>query len=172
MDCFAVSLTFGTTRKLEWKDILRMALFFGVFQGAMPVVGWLAGRSIQLLIEPVDHWIAFAILAFIGLKMMWQSFSHDDAGRRLDIRNMSVLLTLSFATSMDALITGFGFGFIKANIYMAVIFIFTVTFIISVIGAKLGGQNTAIPVRWAEFAGGLILVAIGTKIVLEHLALI
>ena len=172
MDCFAVAITFGSSRKLFWKDVLRMAFLFGLFQGVMPLVGWLVGNSIQSLIEPVDHWIAFAILVFIGLKMVWQSFLIAEEKRLLDIMKITVLLTLSVATSIDALITGVGFGFIKANIYEAVIIISVITFFVSVIGAKLGEQTTFIPARWAEFGGGIVLIAIGVKVVLEHLAAI
>ena len=172
MDCFAVSLTFGTSRKLVWRDVLRMALFFGLFQGAMPLLGWIVGNSIQSFIEPVDHWIAFVILATIGIKMVWQSFTNGNGQRSVDIRKITVLLTLSIATSIDALITGFGFGFIRANIFEAVIIISIITFIVSVIGAKLGEHSTFIPARWAEFAGGLVLIAIGIKVVVEHLGLI
>ena len=104
--------------------------------------------------------------------MVWQSFSLGDEKRSVDIRKISVLLTLSVATSIDALITGVGFGFIRANIYEAVIIISVTTFLVSVIGAKLGEQTTFIPARWAEFAGGMVLIAIGVTVVLEHLAII
>jgi manganese efflux pump family protein len=172
MDCFAVSLTFGSSRKLVWKDILQMAFLFGFFQGAMPLIGWMVGNSIQSLIEPVDHWVAFAILASIGLKMVWQSFLNSDERKPVDIRKISVLITLSIATSIDALITGVGFGFIRANIFEAVVIISIITFIVSVIGAKLGEKTTFIPARWAEFAGGLVLIAIGVNVVLEHLGIL
>jgi manganese efflux pump family protein len=172
MDCFAVSLSFGASRKLIWKDILRMAFLFGFFQGAMPLIGWVVGNSMQSSIEPVDHWIAFAILAVIGLKMVWQSFSGEEEKRSIDIRKLSILLSLAVATSIDALITGVGFGFIKVNIYEAVIIISIITFIVSVTGAKLGEKTNFIPARWAEFAGGIVLIAIGIKVVLEHLTII
>ena len=108
MDCFAVSLSFGSAHKLLWKDILLMAFLFGLFQGIMPLIGWLVGSSIQSFIAPVDHWIAFAILAFIGIKMIWQSFNTEGEKRSIDIQKITVLLTLSIATSIDALITGVG----------------------------------------------------------------
>jgi putative Mn2+ efflux pump MntP len=172
MDCFAVSLTFGSLGKVAWKDILRMAFLFGLFQGVMPLIGWMVGHSIQSLIEPVDHWIAFAILAFIGIKMVWQSFLTGEEKRPVDIRKISVLLTLAIATSIDALITGVGFGFIRANIYAAVIIISLITFAVSVAGAKIGEKTTFIPARWAEFAGGIVLIAIGVNVVLEHLSIL
>jgi putative Mn2+ efflux pump MntP len=149
-----------------------MAFLFGLFQGVMPLIGWTLGTSIQSLIEPVDHWIAFAILASIGIKMVWQSFMNDEEKRPVDIRKITVLLTLSIATSIDALITGIGFGFIKTNIFEAVIIISAITFVVSVIGAKLGEQAEFIPARWAEFAGGLVLIGIGANMVLEHLGII
>jgi len=172
MDCFAVSLSLGSSQKLNWRDILKMALLFGLFQGVMPLIGWLAGNSVKSMIEPVDHWIAFAILAFIGIKMIWQSFSDDEKKRSIDIRQFTVLISLSIATSIDALITGVGFGFIRVNIYEAVILISVVTFMVSLIGAKIGEKTTFLPARWAEFAGGLVLIAIGAKVLLEHLLLI
>lgn len=170
MDCFAVSLTLGSSRKLAWNDIMVMAFLFGLFQGLMPLLGWLVGNSIQSLIEPVDHWIAFAILSFIGLKMIWHSFAAGQEKRPLDIRRPAILLTLSLATSIDALITGVGFGFIRVNIYQAIIIISVITFLVSVTGAKLGEQTTFIPARWAEFSGGVVLVAIGVNVVFEHLS--
>jgi len=172
MDCFAVSLSFGTSRKLVWSDILLMAFLFGLFQGVMPLIGWLVGSSIQSFIAPVDHWIAFAILAFIGLKMIWQSFTISGENRSIDIRKITVLITLAIATSIDALITGVGFGFIRVNILEAVVIISVITFFVSVIGAKLGEKTTFIPAKWAEILGGIVLIAIGVRVVLEHLAII
>ncbi len=172
MDCFAVALSFGTSRKLVWKNILVMALLFGLFQGMMPLIGWLVGSSIQAYIAPVDHWIAFAILASIGIKMIWQSFGLGEEKRSIDIRKFPVLITLSIATSIDALITGVSFGFIRVNILEAVVTISLITFVVSVAGAKLGEKTTFLPARWAEFMGGLVLIAIGLKVVLEHLAII
>jgi len=169
MDCFAVSLTFGCSGKLKWKNILSIAFLFGAFQGLMPLLGWFMGQSIRYLIEPVDHWIAFAILAVIGLKMIWQSFLAEDEKKSLDIANPVVVLSLAFATSIDALVTGVGFGFIKVNIAEAVVMISLITFVVSVTGAKLGEQTKFIPARWAEFTGGLVLLSIGLKVLLEHL---
>ena len=149
-----------------------MAFLFGLFQGVMPLIGWLVGSSIQSFIAPVDHWIAFAILAFIGLKMIWQSFTISGENRSIDIRKITVLITLAIATSIDALITGVGFGFIRVNILEAVVIISVITFFVSVIGAKLGEKTTFIPAKWAEILGGIVLIAIGVRVVLEHLAII
>lgn len=170
MDCFAVSVSFGTSCRLRWKETIRMAFFFGLFQGGMPLVGWLVGTGIQSYIITFDHWIAFAILAFIGLKMIWQAVWDKGEKNQTDIRKLTVLLTLSVATSIDALITGVSFGFIRVNILEASLMIGLITFLVSVAGARLGRKTSFIPARWAEFAGGLVLVGIGLKVLLEHLA--
>jgi manganese efflux pump family protein len=172
MDCFAVAISFGTSRKLAWKDILVMAFFFGLFQGLMPLIGWLIGSSIQSLIATVDHWIAFAILSLIGMKMIWQSFMLKEKEKSPEIRKFSVLIPLAVATSIDALITGVGFGFIQVNILEAVIIISLITFLVSVIGAKVGEKSTFIPARYAELAGGFMLILIGVSVVLDHLRIL
>jgi len=172
MDCFAVSLGFGACRRFSLKDILILSFLFGFFQGFMTLIGWFAGNSIQSLIQAMDHWIAFGLLAFIGIKMIWQSFHEEENKPVSDIRKISVMLTASVATSIDALITGVSFGFIRVNILTTSLVIGLTTFLFSVAGAKLGEKTTFIPVRWAEITGGLVLIAIGVKIVLEHLAVI
>jgi len=172
MDCFAVSVSFATAQKLTWRDIIRTAIFFGLFQGIMPLIGFFVGRSIQQAIMPVHHWIAFGILAFIGLKMIIQAFSTGEKKRTIDLRRLPVLLSLSFATSIDALITGVSFGFIRVNIVLAVLLIAVITFLNTVNGAKLGEKTSFLPARWAEVIGGLVLIAIGARIVLKYLAVI
>jgi len=172
MDCFAVSLSFSTCGKLQWKDVIKISAFFGIFQGLMPVIGWLIGTSFQSLIQAVDHWLAFGILAFIGIRMVSQFFVHETKRKFTDIRKTSVLLTLSVATSIDALATGISFGFIKVNILEAASVITGVTFIVSLIGSRLGAKSTFIPAKWAELIGGIVLIAIGTKILLDHLGII
>jgi manganese efflux pump family protein len=171
MDCFAVSVSFGTCGKLAWKDILKMSAFFGIFQGMMPVIGWLIGSSFQSLIQVVDHWLAFGILGFIGLRMISQFFVHEEKRKPTDIRKTSVLLTLSVATSIDALATGISFGFIRVNILEAALIITGVTFTVSVIGSRLGARSTFISARWAELIGGVVLIVIGTKILFDHLGI-
>lgn len=172
MDCFAVSLGMGATRKLQWADILKMAFFFGFFQGVMPFLGWLIGQSIQTYIASVDHWIAFGILAFIGGRMIYESFKIGEEKRTFDIRKNKVLITLSIATSIDALATGISLGFIRVSILRAVVTISLITFIVSITGARIGHNSTFIPARWAERAGGAVLVLIGARILLEHLGIL
>ena len=149
-----------------------MSAFFGIFQGVMPLIGWLIGSSFQTFIQAIDHWLAFSILAVIGLRMIRQFFVHETKRKFTDIRKTSVLVTLSFATSIDALATGIGFGFIRVNILEAALIITGVTFIISLIGARLGARSSFIPAKWAELIGGIVLIGIGTKILLDHLGIL
>ncbi len=171
MDCFAVSLSFSTCHRLKWDEILKMSLFFGIFQGAMPVIGWLFGASFQSQISAFDHWLAFGILSIIGLRMIIQFFQPEAKRRTTDIRKTSVLLSLSIATSIDALVTGISLGFIKVNILKAALVITIVTFLVSLLGARLGARSKFIPARWAELLGGIVLIGIGTKILFNHLGI-
>jgi len=170
MDCFAVSLSFGAQRKLKRNDILKFSFFFALFQALMPVIGWLIGTAVNIYLSKVDHWIAFGILTIIGLRMIYESFKGEDEKRSVDIRDWKILLTLSLATSIDALITGVSFGFVKVNIALAALTIALVTFLNSLAGAWVGERSIHISPRWAEIIGGLVLIGIGIKIVLEHLA--
>jgi putative Mn2+ efflux pump MntP len=169
MDCLAIAICFGATKRFLWKDILLMAFFFGLFQGIMPVIGWLVGDLVQAYIEKIDHWLAFGILAFIGIRMILESSEVEKKQSGLEIRSWKVLLSLSFATSIDALFTGVSFGFIDVDIIRAVVIISLVTYIMTIAGSKLGEKTTIIPARYAEIVGGIVLIAIGVKIVLEHL---
>jgi manganese efflux pump family protein len=171
MDCFAVSVSFGTAKNIKRPEALRMAFFFGVFQGLMPVAGWLVGDLFKHGFETFDHWLAFGVLTFIGAKMIVQSFHDDHTKKSLDIRKFSVLISLSIATSIDALIMGVSFGFIRVNILNAAVIITVVTFLVTGIGAKLGSKIRFLSPRVAEIAGGLILIGIGLKVLGDHLAL-
>jgi len=170
MDCFAVSLSFGAQKKLKRNDIIRFSFFFALFQAFMPIIGWLAGTAANIYLSKVDHWIAFGILTVIGIRMIYESFKEEDEKRLVDIRKWKILLTLSLATSIDALMTGVSFGFIRVNIFQAVITIGAVTFLASLGGAYVGERSIHISPRWAEIIGGLVLIGIGAKIVIEHLA--
>jgi putative Mn2+ efflux pump MntP len=172
MDCFAVAVSFGTNRLLYGHYIFRTALFFGLFQGLMPVAGWLIGDSMKDFISSVDHWIALVILGFIGIKMIVQSFADDSDQRGVDIRKTRVLVSLSVATSIDALITGISFGFIRVNILLAASLITGITFLNTILGALIGQKTSFLPARWAERIGGVVLILIGVRIVLTHVGLI
>jgi manganese efflux pump family protein len=169
MDCFAVSITLGTSQKLPWTTILKIALFFGVFQGVMPLIGWFVGNTFQYLIQSVDHWIAFGILAVIGCHMIFESFRLKENKKPLDINRFSILIGLAVATSIDALATGVGFGFIQVNILEAVAIITCTTFTVTIIGTRIGIRSNVIPAKWAEIIGGGVLIIIGLKILLTHL---
>jgi manganese efflux pump family protein len=172
MDCFAVSVSFGTSKKLTGKYLYKTALFFAVFQGFMPFVGWLIGDNFKSMIETIDHWMAFAILAFIGLKMVVQSFMDESGTKKIDIRNNYVLLGLSIATSIDALITGVGFGVIRVNILEASLIIGVITFLMTILGSYLGHKSNLISASWAERIGGVMLIAMGLKILFDHLSVV
>ncbi len=169
MDCFAVAVSLGACKCMRWKDTLVVAAMFGIFQGLMPIIGWVVGANLRTLIASVDHWIAFGILAVIGGKMIWQSFRDDHLNKTFDVKNFTVLLTLSVATSIDAMITGITFGFTEVNILLAFVLITVITFLMTIAGVKIGETTTFIPSRWAEFTGGVVLVIIGFKFLAEHL---
>lgn len=169
MDCFAVALGVGTCCKSSWRSTLLMAALFGFFQGAMPVAGWLIGSGVKSHVGAVDHWIAFGILTIIGLKMIRQSFLQTNTEKNSNIQSIGLLITLAIATSIDAMVTGVGFGLIEVNILLLVTLIAVITFGVTVAGVKLGEKTSFIPARWAEFTGGLVLIGIGLKVLADHL---
>jgi manganese efflux pump family protein len=172
MDCLAVSITIGTSQKPGWQHILKMAFFFGLFQGIMPLIGWFIGNSFKHLIQSFDHWIAFGILAFIGIRMIIESSRLPKEKKSFHIGKMSLLLGLAVATSIDALATGIGFGIIRVNIIQAAIIITCVTFLVTLTGARIGIRSKIIPASWAELSGGVVLLLIGLKILFNHLGIL
>lgn len=169
MDCFAVSVSMGLARKLKLNEVIRMASLFGLFQGGMTLAGWWFGSTMKPVIESIDHWIAFGLLVFIGLKMIVESFEKDKRCDVSELGNTKFLLSLAIATSIDALMTGISFGFIQVHIVLTVLLIALITFALSFIGGRAGGQTTLISAHRAEFIGGLVLIGIGFKILFEHL---
>ncbi|HPO60158.1 MAG TPA: manganese efflux pump MntP family protein [Exilispira sp.] len=183
MDAFAVSVTNSTIiHDLKPGYGFRMALFFGFFQMIMPIIGWLAGSTFSSYIKNFDHWIAFFLLAFVGGRMIingWpfkkeKNGTSDDATScdsnfKSDCRNLPTLFLLSLATSIDALAIGLSFALIKVPIIIPSSIIGLITFLISFAGYFLGRKiGSKIKIE-LEFFGGLILLVIGTKILLEHL---
>jgi putative Mn2+ efflux pump MntP len=171
MDAFAVSICKGLgMSRMRWSQALVIGLFFGGFQAGMPVIGWFAGSQFAHLVQPVGHWIAFALLAFIGAKMIWDAL-HEDEGEdgqdnSFDLRE---LLLLAIATSIDALAVGVSFSLLEVNILFAASFIGVVTFALSVAGVAVGHLFGA---RWEKpstIAGGIVLILIGVKTLVEHL---
>jgi putative Mn2+ efflux pump MntP len=170
MDAFAVSVITGSVYKeFKLRHAFRMALFFGGFQALMPIIGFLAGLSLRDYIEAYDHWIAFALLSFVGGKMIYESFKIEAAERNRDPSNVLVLLALSFATSIDALAVGITLSVLKTPILLAVTVIGLVTFGLSYTGVTIGKRFGHFFESRIEIIGGLILIAIGVKIVVEHL---
>ena len=174
MDAFAVSLCKGLCmKKVNYRHGFIIALFFGGFQMLMPLIGWLLGKQFERLITPVDHWIAFVLLAYIGGKMIWEAVREREAETcpaepKLDYRE---LLGLAIATSIDALAVGITFAFLQTPILPAVIEIGAITFTLSLIGIIVGCQFGTKLKRKADIAGGAVLILIGLKILLEHLGL-
>ena len=172
MDAFAVSITSGLTIKsLQIRHALRIALFFGVFQAVMPLVGWLAGLSVRAFIAEVDHWIAFGLLCFIGGKMIYEGFRMKPVEDKQDPLKMSVLLLLSVATSIDALAVGITFAFLHVSILLPVLVIGVITFLFSFTGVYMGDRLGHFFENKIEIVGGLVLIGIGVKIVIEHVVL-
>jgi putative Mn2+ efflux pump MntP len=171
LDASAVSIVTGSLyRELRVRHVLRMALFFGGFQAVMPVLGWLAGRGLQECILAADHWIAFVLLCLVGGKMIYESFRIESAQKNRDPANLLVLLTLSFATSIDALAVGITLSLLQAPLALAVAIIGLVTFALSYAGVLLGKRFGHLFESKIEIIGGLLLIAIGVKILVEHLA--
>jgi putative Mn2+ efflux pump MntP len=169
MDAFAVSVTSGIAiRRLRVEHAVRIALFFGTFQAAMPVVGWLAGLGLSGYIASVDHWVAFGLLTLIGCKMLYEAFSLSPDERKSDPLSIQVLLVLSIATSIDALAVGMSFALLKVSIVTPALVIGAITFALSLLGVLLGGRLGGLFAKRAEIAGGLVLIAIGIRILIEH----
>ena len=176
-DAFAVSVSQGLQmRHFRWAPSVAIALTFGAFQGAMPVVGWALGTAFSKPIAAFDHWIAFGMLLAIGSKMLWEarSASADETTERTAIGSGRVirtreLLTLGIATSVDALAVGVSFAFLDVNITRAALVIGVITAALSLVGVRLGHHAGKRLGAWAELLGGLVLIGIGVKILVEHL---
>jgi manganese efflux pump family protein len=169
MDCLAVSISCSIIKKeIRFFEALKIGLFFGFFQGLMPVIGWLLGLSFKDYILAFDHWIAFGILCFIGVKMIIESLKKTDR-KELEITSFWLILNLSIATSIDALMIGVSFAFLQVSLLKTVIIIGGVTLFISMVGFRLGKSLGSVFGRSAELVGGVVLIGIGIKILIEHL---
>lgn len=169
MDAFAVSIMHGATAKhLNINHVLRMAAFFGLFQAFMPLIGWSIGLGLKDFISGVDHWIAFGLLSFIGLKMIYGARKLELGKKENGLTSVNVLLMLSVATSIDALAVGLSFAFLAVAIATPAIVIGTVTFLLSFLGASVGSKIGHLFENKIEVAGGLVLIGIGIKILVEH----
>lgn len=169
MDAFAVSVCKGlSVQKMKLSHALICGAYFGGFQALMPSIGYLLGSQFESMITQIDHWIAFILLGIIGFNMIKESMEKEDE-KLDDSFGFKAMLLLAVATSIDALAVGVTFAFLRVNIFWAVTFIGCVTFILSAIGVRVGNVFGMKYKSKAEFAGGLILVLMGTKILLEHL---
>ena len=177
MDAFAVSVCKGLgVRRLNKKQTLIIGLYFGGFQALMPLIGWLLGSQFQKYITSIDHWIAFILLGFIGGKMMIEAIREWNEEETVDVIDAPLdhknMLVLAVATSIDALAVGITFAFLDTPIIEAITIIGITTMIISIIGVVVGNFFGSRYKSKAEFIGGLILVLLGLKILLEHLGIL
>ncbi len=171
MDAFAVALCKGLSmKKLNMRNAFIIALFFGFFQAVMPLIGWILGKQFAEFITNFDHWIIFGLLTLIGGKMIHEAFTAEDcpAGSG-DIIKVKELMLLSLATSIDALAVGVSFAFLQVQIIPAIILIGIITLILSLIGVIVGNRFGVHFQKKAELSGGIILILIGIKVLLEHL---
>lgn len=171
MDALAVSICKGlSVQRLKWKHVILVGCYFGGFQALMPTLGYLLGMQFEHLITSIDHWIAFFLLLLIGGKMVQESWT--EAEELDDSFAVQTMLMLAIATSIDALAVGITFAFLRVNIVPAVLFIGITTFLLSAVGIKIGHVFGAHYKAKAELVGGLILIFIGCKILLEHLEIL
>jgi putative Mn2+ efflux pump MntP len=172
MDAFAVSIANGITiTQQRIPNAFKIAFSFGLFQAIMPVIGWLAGRTLADFVSSVDHWIAFILLVYIGSKMIYEAVKSgkcDDADKECVAMDISRLLILSLATSIDALAVGITFAFLNISIIYPVIVIGLITFVLSFIGFFAGNKLGMLFGNKIEMFGGCILIGIGLKIFIEH----
>ena len=172
MDSFSVSICKGLAMKqIEIKKVIKIALVFGLFQGIMPTIGFFLGKTFSSLIINIDHWIAFILLGVIGINMIKEAFS-DEEENVDDKVDLKTLCVLGLATSIDALIIGITFSLMNVNIFLAASIITGITFSMCIIGVKLGNILGCKFGKKAEILGGVILILMGTKILLEHLSIL
>ncbi|MGL5958500.1 MAG: manganese efflux pump MntP family protein [Phocaeicola sp.] len=173
MDCFTVSIASGIyLKRIAWGTFLQMALLFGLFQAAMPIIGWFSATHFSHLIEAYDHWITFGLLSFLGVKMIRESFKEEEE-KSFNPTLLKVILTLSIATSIDALAVGISFAFMDMDTIHSILWPITAigiaSFILSLMGSSIGvffGKRFNLHM---ELWGGVILIGIGSKILFEHL---
>ena len=172
MDDFAVSICKGLAmKKISLKKAAIVGLWFGGFQALMPLIGYILGSQFESYITAIDHWIAFALLSLIGISMIKEALGEEDECQD-DSLSFKTMLVLAVATSIDALAVGITFAFLQVNIVSAVSFIGVITFLLSMVGVKVGNVFGIRYKSKAEFAGGLILIIMGIKILLEHLGIL
>jgi len=171
IDSFAASVVLGSNSKqIKLINVIKVAIIMGFFQALMPVIGWGIGDKFKYLIESFDHWVAFVLLLLVGGKMLYESLSKkNDTSNSFQISNFYVLVTLGISTSIDALVIGIGLGVLKVGIVTPAIIIGVVTFVFSSIGVVIGKNVGKQFGAKFETIGGIVLILLGTKILIEHL---
>lgn len=171
MDAFAVSICKGlSVQRVSLRHAFCAGLWFGGFQALMPLLGWLLGSRFQAVIERYDHWIAFILLVFLGINMIREARSEEES---MDSSfSWRIMLTMALATSIDALAVGVTFAFLQVTILPAILFIGSTTFFLSALGVRLGSVFGRRYRTAAEILGGVILIVMGLKILLEHLGIL
>ena len=171
MDAFAVSVCKGLSmKKMSWKKALIVGLYVGIFQALMPIAGYFLGSTFEDLVTHIDHWIAFTLLVAIGSNMLKEAFANDSENCNDNV-DFKTMIVLAIATSIDALAVGITFAFLQVNIWVSAAIIGIITLLISIVGVKIGNRFGDKYERKAETVGGLILIFMGIKILLEHLGI-
>ncbi len=171
IDSLAASITSGAcTKNIKIKQIIKIASVMALFQGTMPLIGWIIGSSFKNLIEDYDHWIAFILLLAIGSKLIYDGFKNDSNKEASDNPTSNMVLAgMALATSIDAMILGIGFGLIKMNIWLTMLVIGATTFLFSTTGVFIGKKIGDRINKGIEIIGGIVLISIGLKILLAHI---
>jgi putative Mn2+ efflux pump MntP len=170
MDAFAVSVASGIAiKELRIRHALIIGAWFGVFQAIMPLLGWISGNGLRSVIAGIDHWVVFGLLFLIGCKMIYESFQLGPVKERTDPMEIHILFSLSVATSLDAFAAGISFAMLGISILSPILIIGAVTFILSFTGVLLGERGTHFFEKRMEMAAGIILIAIGLKVLIDHM---
>lgn len=168
-DAFAVSVASGIRiKRVKISKALKIAVFFGSFQAFMPLIGWVAGLSLRHFLAGISHWVAFVILCLLGAKMIHESCQDEDGEEKFNPLHTYTLLALAIGTSIDALAVGLGFALLKDSIFTVVTAIGFITFWLTFFGVFIGNKFGNLFQNKVEIAGGLILIGIGSKILMEH----
>jgi manganese efflux pump family protein len=169
-DSFAVSVSCGLAKQhIRFRQAMSIAFSFALFHSGFPVIGWLAGTTLHKQIAFIDHWIAFLLLAIVGVKMIWEGIKSDGSLINFNPLKLSVILSFSIATSIDALMVGLSFGLLEIKIWLLVIIIAAVTLFASMLGILFGKKIPAKRSHQALITGGILLIAMSIKILVEHI---
>lgn len=171
MDCFAVSISTSLiVKKISLQQTLRQGLFFGSFQAGMTILGWFGTQNLAELLQNFDHWVAFGLLIFVGGKMLYESFENEEA-KKIDPLQFKTLFLLSIATSIDAFAIGISLALLDEKIFIPALIIGITSFLFTISGIQLGKKIGTLIGNKAEIMGGIILIGIGLKVLIEHLKL-